>query len=325
MKRRDLILLLADGAVCLFCTTARAQELGRIYRLGMLSDVPREDPTMVAAFDELRRSGFVEGQNLRAKGSFSIRDEETPEVAARLVAAGVDVIWTGGYPRTRAVQQATRTIPIVTMADDLVLSGLASSLSHPGGNTTGISLLATELDGKRQELLTELVPAARHIAALADPRITAPEQLRALEDAARLRGIKLSIYQATKPDEIIPAIDTAQASGALALNVLAGPLFNTNASRQLILDRVVALKLPAIYQCPETAEAGGLAGYGPRWLQLNRQRARQIIKIFRGVKPADIPVEQPDRFELVINLHTAKAIGLVVPSTLLDLADKVIE
>jgi len=323
MRRRDLILLLADGAVCLFCTTAPAQELGRIYRLGMLSDVPREDPTMVAAFDELRRSGFVEGQNLRVEGSFSIRDEETPEVAARLVAAGVDVIWTGGYPRTRAAQQATRTIPIVTMADDLVLSGLVSSLSHPGSNTTGISLLATELDGKRQELLTELVPAARHIAALADPRITAPEQLRALEDAARARGIALSIYRATKPEEIIPAIDSAHASGALALNVLAAPLWNP--SRQLILDRVAALKLPAIYQWPETAEAGGLAGYGPRWLQLNRQRARQIIKIFNGVKPADIPVEQPDRFELVINLHTAKAIGLVVPSTLLDLADKVIE
>jgi putative tryptophan/tyrosine transport system substrate-binding protein len=323
VRRRDLMLLLADGAAFLFWTVAHAQELGRIYRLGMLSDVPREDPTMVAAFDELRRSGFVEGQNLRVEGGFSIRDEEIAEVAARLVAAGVDVIWTGGYPRTRTAQQATRTIPIVTMADDMVLSGLVSSLSHPGGNTTGISLLATELDGKRQELLTELVPSARHIAALADPRVTMPEQLRALEDAARMRGIALSIYRVAKPEEILPAIDSAQATGALGLNVLAAPLLHAN--RQLILDRVAALKLPAIYQWPETAEAGGLAGYGPRFSELNRQRARQIIKIFRSVRPADIPVEQPDRFELVINLHTAKAIGLVVPSTLLDLADKVIE
>src|SRR6516165_8825196 len=252
MRRRDLILLLADGAAFLFGTAALAQEPGRIYRLGMLSDVPREDPSMEAAFDELRRSGFVEGQNLRVEGSFSIGDEETAEVAARLVAAGVDVIWTGGYPRTRTAQQVTRTIPIVTMADDLVLSGLVTSLSHPGGNTTGISLLATELDGKRQELLTELVPTARHIAALADPRVTEPEQLRALEDAARMHGIKLSTYQATKPDEIIPAIDSAQASGAVAFNVLASPLFNAN--RQLILDRVAALKLPAIFQWPETAE-----------------------------------------------------------------------
>jgi len=323
MRRRDLILLLADGAAFLFGSAALAQEPGRLYRLGMLSDVPREDPSMEAAFDELRRSGFVEGQNLRVEGSFSIRDEEIAEVAARLVAAGVDVIWTGGYPRTRTAQEVTRTIPIVTMADDMVLSGLVTSLSHPGGNTTGISLLATELDGKRQELLTELVPTARHIAALADPRVTAPEQLRALEDAARMHGIKLSIYQAAKPGEIIPAVDSAQASGPLALNVLASPLFNAN--RQLILDRVAALRLPAIYQWPETAEAGGLAGYGPRFSELNRQRARQIIKIFRGVRPADIPVEQPDRFELVINLNTAKTIGLVVPPTLLDLADKVIE
>ena len=138
-----------------------------------------------------------------------------------------------------------------------------------------------------------------------------------------MHGIKLSIYQAAKPGEIIPAVDSAQASGPLALNVLASPLFNAN--RQLILDRVAALRLPAIYQWPETAEAGGLAGYGPRFSELNRQRARQIIKIFRGVRPADIPVEQPDRFELVINLNTAKTIGLVVPPTLLDLADKVIE
>src|SRR5215469_2260708 len=323
MRRRDLMLLLADGAVCLFCTTAPAQELGRIYRLGMLSDVPREDPTMVAAFDELRRSGFVEGQNLRVEGSFSIRDEETPEVAARLVAAGVDVIWTGGYPRTRAAQQATRTIPIVTVADDLVLSGLVSSLSHPGGNTTGISLLATELDGKRQELLIELVPSARHIAALVDPRVTAPEQLRILEVAAQMRGTKLSIYQATKPDEIIPAINSAQAEGTLALNVLAGPLFH--AKRQLILDRVAVLKLPAIYQWPETAEAGGLVGYGPRLSEINRQKARQVIKIFRGARPADIPVDQPDRFELVINFKTAKTLGLTIPPVILARADVVIE
>src|SRR5215471_14979397 len=248
VRRRDLILLLASGAACLLWTDARAQEPGRIYRLGMLSDVPREDATMVATFDELRRAGFVEGQNLRVEGSFSIRDEETPEVAARLVAAGVDVIWTGGHPRTRIAQQATRTIPIVTMADDLVLSGLVSPLSHPGSNTTGISLLATELDGKRQELLIELVPAARHIAALVDPRVTMPEQLRALEEAARMRGITLSIYQVAKVDEIIPAVNSAQASGALALNVLAAALLNAN--RQLILDRVATLKLPAIYQWP---------------------------------------------------------------------------
>jgi putative ABC transport system substrate-binding protein len=200
---------------------------------------------------------------------------------------------------------------------------LVSSLAHPGGNTTGISFLATELDGKRLELLTQLVPAARHIAALADPGVTAPEQLKTMEDAARARGIELSIHLATKPEEIAPAIDAAQAVGAQGFNVLATPLLDSN--RRLIIERTTKLKLPAIYQWPEIAEAGGLAAYGPRQTAGARQRARQLIKILRGAKPADIPVEQPDKFELVINLQTAKAIGLEVPPALLNRADKVVE
>jgi len=203
-----------------------------------------------------------------------------------LVAAGVDAILTGGAPVTRVVQKATRTIPILAGADDLVLSGLVSSLAHPGGNTTGISFLATELDGKRLELLTELVPAARHIAALADPSVTAPEQLKAMEDAARARGIELSIHLTAKPEEIVPAIDMAKASGAQALNVLATPLLDAN--RQLIIERTAALELPAIYQWPEIAEGGGLAAYGPRQTAGARQRARQLVKIFRGAKPGNI-------------------------------------
>jgi putative ABC transport system substrate-binding protein len=168
----------------------------------------------------------------------------------------------------------------------------------------------------------ELVPAVRHFAALVDPPVSAPEQLRALEDAARGRGIELSIHRAATPEEIVPAIDMAQASGAQALNVLATPLFNNN--QRLIVERTAALQPPAIYQWPEIAEAGGLAGYGPRLTECERQRARQLAKIFRGAKPADIPVEKPDKFELV-NLRTAKAIGLRVPPALLDLADKGIE
>jgi putative ABC transport system substrate-binding protein len=220
-------------------------------------------------------------------------------------------------------QKATRTIPIVATADDLVLSGLVSSLAHPGGNTTGVSILATELDSKRLELLTELVPAARHIAALADPANTAPEQLRALQDEARARGIELSIHLGAKPEEIAAAIDAAQASGAQALNVLAAPLLDAN--RRLIFERTATLKLPAICQWPEIVEAGGLAAYGPRATEVARQRARQLVKIFRGAKPADIPVEQPDKFELAINLNTAKALGLTVSQSILARADEVIE
>jgi putative ABC transport system substrate-binding protein len=322
IDRRKLTVFLA-GTILASPSRLHAQEPGRVYRLGFLSDTQRDDPSIVAAIDELRQSGFVEGQNLRVEGRFLIRDEEAPEVAAMLVASGVDAIWTGGYPRTSAAQRASQTIPIVTMAEDLVLSGLVASLAHPGGNTTGISLLATELDGKRQELLTELVPAAHHVAVLADPRATAPEQLRALQDAAQMRGIALSIHRASNPEEIGPAIDSAQVSGAQALNVLAAPLLNAN--RELILDRVALSKLPAIYQWPETAEMGGLAGYGPRLPDLNRQRARQLVKILRGAKPADIPVEQPTRFELVINLKTAKDLGLTIPPLILARADEVIE
>jgi len=197
------------------------------------------------------------------------------------------------------------------------------SLAHPGVNTTGISILATELDGKRQELLTDLVPSARHIAALADPGVTRPEQLRALEDAARKQGIELSVYLASKPEEILPAIEAARASGAQALNVLASTLLNAN--RRPIIERAAALKLPAIYQWPDMAEAGGLAAYGPNFNKIGRQRARQLVKLLQGTKPGDIPVEQPDKFELVINLRTAKAVGLVVPPAILDLANEVIE
>jgi putative ABC transport system substrate-binding protein len=322
VKRRNFITLLG-GAALLDASVGRAQEPGRVYRLGIMVPLPREAATSLAMFDELRRAGFVEGQNLQVYGRFSMREQEAPEVAAMLVAAGVDAIVAGTPPGIRAAQKATRTIPILTSGDDLVLLGVVSSLAHPEGNTTGISILATELDGKRLELLAELVPAARHIAALADPGVTAPEQLRALQDAARTRGIELSIHLAAKAQEIVPAIDAAQAFGAQALNVLAASLLNLN--QQAIIERTALLKLPAIYQWPENAEAGGLAAYGPRFIEMHRQRTRQLVKIFRGAKPGDIPVEEPTKFELVINLTTAKVLGLTVRQSLLARADKVIE
>jgi len=158
---------------------------------------------------------------------------------------------------------------------------------------------------------------------LADPAVTAQPQLDALRSAAASRGIELSIYPARGAKDITAAVDTAQAAGATALNVLASPDLNDN--RKSILDRTAALRLPAMYQWPRTAEEGGLAAYGPSAATINRMRARQVVKVLRGAKPADIPVEQPDRFELVINLRTAKAIGLEVPGALLDRADQVIE
>jgi putative tryptophan/tyrosine transport system substrate-binding protein len=255
---------------------------------------------------------------------YGLRNDQLPQVAMALVDSQVDVIFAGGNAGIRAAQHATGTIPILGFTDDMVGSGLVSSMAHPGGNTTGVSMLGTELNGKRQELLIELVPSVRHIAALADTNTTAPDQLQPLQDAARGRGIALAIYQIAKPEEISGAIDRAKAEGAAGLNVLASPLWNTH--YQLIFERTAALRLPAMYQFPETAEQGGLAGYGPRLRQLFRDVvSRQLIKLLQGVKPADIPVEQPTRFELAINLKTAKALGLTFPPNLLDLADEVIE
>ncbi len=198
-----------------------------------------------------------------------------------------------------------------------------ASLAHPGGNTTGISILATELDGKRQEILLEAVPLARRLALLVDPAVTAPHQLDALQDIAKARGITVSAHKAANSVEIMPAIDAAVAAGAQAFNVLASSLFNRY--RPQIIERMAAIRIPAIYQWPEMAEEGGLIAYGPRFVGLYPQHALQTIKVLKGTKPADIPVEQPTKFELVINLQTATALGLTIPPALLGRADEVIE
>jgi len=224
----------------------------------------------------------------------------------------------------RAAQQATKTIPILAVTDDMVGSGLVASLGKPGGNTTGVSLLATELDGKRQEILLEAVPGVRRVAALADLNTTSPQQLHKLQDAAHARGVDLSIYPAATPEEIVDAIETAKSYGESALNVLASPfLFN---HRQVILQRVATLRLPAMYSWAETAEEGGLLGYGPRLVQIYREiMARQLVELLRGARPADLPVQQPTRFELVINLRTAKALDHEIPAGLVLRADEVIK
>jgi putative ABC transport system substrate-binding protein len=324
MRRRDFIKAIC-GAATVWPLAASAQEPGRTYRLGGLHPSPREAPQTVALFEELRRSGFIEGQNLTVDWrGYGQRVQLVSEFAAELVNGQVDVIMAGGNFGIRAAQQATVTIPIVGFTDDMLGSQLVTSLARPSGNTTGISLLASELDGKRQEILIEAVPGLRRMAALADTETTSPRQLQALQDAARARGVEPSIHRVTKAEEIAPAIDAAKASNAAALNVLASPILFAN--REVILERAATLRLPAIYQWPDVAEQGGFIGYGPRHVQLYRDVvARQVVKILRGAKPADLPVEQPSKFELVINLQTAKAIGLEAPASLVLRADKVIE
>ena len=244
-------------------------------------------------------------------------------MVALIVKAAPDAIISGPDRYTRAFQEATQTIPIVAMSEDLVTERLVASLARPGGNTTGISILSLALDGKRQDLLMEAVPAARKIATLADTTNTPPQHIKELQDAGRARGIEMSVFGATTREQVVPAIDAAKAAGAEALNFLASPLFTVNA--RAFIEHVVKLRLPAMHQWPEMADEGGLLSYGPRFTEVFRQRARLTVKVLRGAKPADIPVEQPTRFELAINLKTAKALGLTVPPTLLARADEVIE
>jgi putative ABC transport system substrate-binding protein len=323
MRRREFIALMGASAVWPFA--ALAQQAGRTYRVGGVSSSPRNSPPNAAMFDELQRKGFIVGQNLTLEWrSYGARIDLIPELAAELVKAHVDVIYGAGDVAIRAAQQATATIPILGITQDMVGHGLVNSLARPGGNTTGVSVLGTELDGKRQEIMIEAVPGLHRMAVLADSKATRSPQLQVLQDAARARGVELSVHQVATGEEITAAIEAAKASGAAALNVLASPLLYGN--RQLIVDRVAAARLPAIYPWPEAAEDGGFLTYGPRVVEIFRElMAQQLVKLLRGIKPADIPIEQPTKFELVINLKTANAMGVTVPATLVARADKVIE
>jgi putative ABC transport system substrate-binding protein len=321
MRRRKFITLLGGAAAWPFA--AMAQQAGQTYHLGCLLSSPRNE--YVAFFDELRRRSFIEGQNLTVEyRAYGQHVDLIPQYAAELVKARVDVIAASGDEAVRALQQATKTIPIVGVVGDMLGSGLVTSLARPDGNTTGVSILGRETDGKRQDILIEAVPGLRLMAVLTDVNYTKFAKLEALQEAARAHNIKFSIYRVAKGEDIAPAIDSAQASGATALNIVSSPLFY--AHRHLIMERAAAAHLPTIYEFPENAEEGGFAAYGPRRSQLLSEiMAQQIVKIFRGSKVADIPVEQATKFELVINLKTATALGITVPATLVARADKVIE
>jgi putative ABC transport system substrate-binding protein len=312
-----------SGAAATWPLAARAQGEEQTSRLGILAGRPRNADVFEAFFDELRLFGFAEGQNLTVlPDGFGLRNEQFPKIATATVNAAPNVIVPIGDPAARIVQDTTRTIPIVAISDDMIAAGLVRSLARPEGNVTGVSLLATELDGKRLEILMEAVPGAHRIATLSDASPD-PTKFQALQDAVHSRGVELTNYAVSSSEGIAPAIDAAKSWGATALNVLATPLFSVN--RRIVIDRANATRLPTIFQWPDMAEDGGLIGYGPRLTTIYRQIARQVAKVMRGVKPTDLPVEQPTTFELVINLKTAKALGVTVPSALLTRADEVIE
>ena len=323
MNRRDFVAF--GGTFLISSHAAFGQVSGRTYRVGSLHSATRNAPHHVALLEELKRAGFIQGQNLvvDAEG-YGLRQEQFLPHASELAGAKVDLILCAGDRAIREAQTVSATIPILGVTEDMVGAGLVSSFSKPAGNTTGVSILAADLDPKRQELLLELLPTVRRIAALADTNTVASRQLEAMMAGAKARGAELSIHRVVRIEEIVPAIEAAKDAGATALNVLATPLFFNN--RHIIFERVSMLKLPTIYQWPEMAEEGGLIAYGPRIVDIyRRQVSRQMVQLLRGTRPADLPIEQPSIFELVVNGKAANSLGLAVSPSFLNRADKVIE
>ena len=322
MQRREFIGL-AGYAFFASSLGVRAQEAGRLYRVALAMPVGRDEPPILAFLDELRAQGFIEGKNLAIVGGQPTANEQVPTLVPMILQTAPDAIVTGGDVIARAFQKATQSIPIIVMTEDMVAGGYAASLARPGGNATGISLMSPDLDGKRQDILIEAVPGARRIAALADSNVASLEHLKALEASARKHGKELVVVRAASANDLAPAINEAGKQGAAALNVLSSPMLHLN--RRLIIARAAEARLPAIYQWPETAEEGGLLAYGPSFIDIFRQRAGMVVKVLRGAKPAELPIEQPTKFKLVVNLKTAKAIDYTVPTGFLLRADTVIE
>jgi len=282
----------------------------------------------LAAFREgLKETGYVEGQNVAieyrwADGNY----DRLPALAAELVALKVDLIAaSGGDASSRAAKDATSTIPIVfNSGDDPVATGLVTSLARPGGNLTGISFLVVELHPKRLELLSDLVPQARVIGLLVNPDSPQTERvLRGMQEAARAKGIQLLVVKASTGSEIDAAFAALSQQAPGALVVQADPFFNSR--RDQLVALAARYAVPAIYEGRQFAMAGGLISYGASLTAVYRQLGIYAGKILQGAKPADLPVQQPTAFDLVINLKTAEALGLTIPRTMLDLANEVIE
>jgi ABC-type uncharacterized transport system substrate-binding protein len=326
MKRRQFLTLLG-GAAAAWPRAARAQQAAKLPTIGYLGvTTPAVSAQRHAAFvQRLRELGWIDGRNIAieyrwAEGS----NERTAEFVAEFVRRRVDVIVTGGGPAVAAAKQATAIIPIVfQLMADPVGAGLVDSLARPGGNVTGLSNQSAESAGKRLELLREIVPDLRRLGIIANA--TNPDTAsegRQTEAAARALGFEVTAPEIRRAEDVIPAF--AMFKGRTqALYVAADPLVNTNRAR--IHTLAMAARLPAIYNAREFIEAGGLMSYGSNAVELFRRSADFVDKILRGANPGDIPVEQPSKFDLVINLTTAKALELAIPESFLLRADEVIE
>jgi putative ABC transport system substrate-binding protein len=325
MRRRDFIKVIA-GSAAAWPLAARAQQGGKKYVIGRFSAGSMNEPTNDDFTEALRELGWVEGENVVFERRYAEnRLERLPELAADLVRLKVDVIAAGGTLAPLAAKRATSTIPIVmTVAGDPVGSGLVDSLARPGGNVTGMSLMAPELGGKRLELLKELLPRLARVAVLwnaANPYSALV--FKQVQAASGTLEIEVQSLELRQPDDFDGALEAVQRQHPDALMTIEDPLtFN---HRNRIADFAAGQQLPSLSGLIEFAAAGGLMSYGANQADLYRRAAGYVDKILKGAKPADLPVQQPTKFELVINLKTAKALGITIPPSLLARADEVIE
>jgi putative tryptophan/tyrosine transport system substrate-binding protein len=325
LRRRDVIALLGGAAA--WPLAARAQQPSKPATIGYLgSSTASAQSLWVAAFTQrLHQLGWIDGRNVAMEFRWAEgRTERFSAIAAEFVGAKVDVIVTSGTLPVLAAKQATSIIPIVfAVASDPVGNALVASLGRPGGNITGLSILQTELAAKKLELLREVVSNLRRLAIMAN--VGSPASLLEMDEvqaAARMVGLEIVRLEVRRATDISPAFDALN-SRADALYVCGDALITNNRNR--ITTLALIARMPTMYPSREHTDAGGLMSYGPNFPDLHRRAADYVDKILRGAKPADIPVEQPTKFDLVINLTTAKALGLEIPPTLLTRADEVIE
>ena len=323
MRRRELLLLL--GAAMTAARVPRAQQKA-MQVIGYLAfGSPGFAPTTAVFLQGLSETGWVEGQNVAIEYRWAEgRYDRLPALAADLVGRKVDVILAAGDAAAAAANGATLTIPIVFISGDPVGNGLVASLARPGGNLTGVSLLTVELMAKRLELLSELVPQAGLIALLVNPNTSTTERMiHDEQEAARVKGVQLRVVKASSESEIDAAFASLAQLQAGALLVSRDPFFNSR--REQLVALAVRHAVPAIYPWREFTAAGGLISYGPSLTAALRLVGIYTGKILKGTKPADLPVEQPTKFELVVNLKTAKELGLTIPPSILARAAEVIE
>jgi putative tryptophan/tyrosine transport system substrate-binding protein len=325
MRRREFITLLG-GAAVVWPLAARAQQAGKLPTVGIIgSGTPATHGHWYAALvQRLGELGWIDGRTVGVEYRWAEgRDERFAEIAAEFVQRKVDVIVTSSTVGVMAAKQATSVIPIVFVAGDPVGTGLVASLARPGGNATGLSLQQTDTNGKRFELLREVVPGLGRLAILANvgnPGIVL--DMRGIQATARTYGLEVITLEIRRGEDIAPAFEALKGR-AEALYVIIDPLVATHRVR--INTWVLAARLPTMHSLREGVEAGRLMSYGANFPDLLRRAADFVDKILRGAKPADIPVEQPTKFDLIINITTAKALGLEIPPTLLARADEVIE